>query len=132
VAVANAIVSIGQQRYPGVDPERIRMRYATELQAGTLPVSNDAIEYLYRQEAEFLAKSTDPVREQLEALKKEMAEFKASNSAQAHNANTAAKIKNALNPVGAPPGGAAPSSAAIPKPLKGKTLHERGAEWARG
>lgn len=129
--VADAIVRIGNQNYPGIDPERIRMRYATELAAGTMPVSTEAIGYLYRQEAEFVQKATAPVQEQLKQMADKIAAFEAANAAATHNANTAAKIKDTLHPVGTPSGGNAPSGAATPKQFKGKTLHERGAEWAR-
>jgi hypothetical protein len=129
-AVASAIEHIGT-KYPGVDPNLIRERYARALQLDELPLSEQAIEHLYKQEAQAASRYTAPLHSELEALKATVASLQSGQAAAAHNDKTRQSIERTKNPVGAPAGGNAPAPAAPSTTLKGSTMQERSREWAK-
>jgi hypothetical protein len=132
-AVSAAIDRLGE-KYPGVDPDVVRQRYAQALQLDQLPLSEEAIEFVYRQEAQHLnaiqSRLTAPLQSELETLKRTIADLQKQRDAEAHNAKTREKIDRTVHPVGAPSGGAPPAPVPPSRNLKGKTLQERSREWA--
>jgi hypothetical protein len=129
-ATANAVYSIGQ-KYPTVDPEMARERYAQALQLDQLPLSEDAIEYVYQTLQQEATRYTQPLRSELDGIRAELAQLKQREAAMAHNAQTRAAVSRATQPIGAPLGGAPVSPAAQAVTLNGKTLADRSREWAR-
>lgn len=129
-AVWTTIQSLGA-KYPGVDPDVVRTRYAAALQADQLPLSEQAIEHVYRTVADEASRYTAPLTAELEALRAKVAALETRGAAETHNDKTRTAITRAQNPVGQPVGGAPPAPVVPSRNLSGLTLRDRTSEWAR-
>jgi hypothetical protein len=128
--VANTIAAIGQQ-YPDVDPDYVRDRYSRALQFENAPLSQAAIESIYREEAARIANARAPLSAELERLRAEVASIRTGQAADAHNSTTRQQITRATNPVAAPVGGTPPAPVPPVRNLNGRTLADRSREWSR-
>jgi hypothetical protein len=132
--LAQAIADLGQ-KYPTVDAEMIRERYALELQAEVAPLSVEYVESLYQKEAARLdainARLTSPLQSKLDALSAQVQELTKGKAAEAHNEKTKQAIERTLAPVGAPVGGQPAAAQPAAATLTGKSMADRGREWAR-
>lgn len=113
-----------------VDPDRLRERFAFDLQVNNGELSPRNLERLAQEEAAQVARATSPIQTQVEALTAKLAALEA---AQAHNAATDhALSRSQPGAPGAPvPSAGAPSPAARQTQLTGKTVAQRSEEWAR-
>jgi hypothetical protein len=119
-------------KYVGVNPERVRVRYAQALTAGQATLDPGEVRALYDEEARYLVESQSPLQKQLADLQAQVAELKAAKGAEKHNAGTAHALARAKTlPVAAT--GRPPEPAAAPKSGRfGMTeLAERNQEWAK-
>lgn len=118
------------EKYPGVDAEQVRVAYARDLQAGATHIGVDAIESYFQREARQRDALVSPLMTELDALKRQIATLTEQQKAQQHNEKTQLQIDRATNPVAAPAGGQARDPKPAATQLKGRTLAERGREWA--
>lgn len=138
-AVIEAIDRLAGE-FPDADKERVRSAYADALIQGRLPLSEDALRHVFKQEAEqagaLRAKVREaelsPLQKELADLKAELAAMKKAGAAGAHNASVKDKIDKSKVP-GAPAGGSPPAPA-TKKPLEvkpGESFEERARRWGR-
>jgi hypothetical protein len=127
--IASAITTIGQ-KYPGVNIDEVRMQYARDLQTNATHVGLDAIESYFQRESEKRQSLISPLQTELDALKRQIATLTEQQKAQQHNQQTKLQIDRATSPVAAPAGGQARDPKPAATQLKGRTLSERGREWA--
>lgn len=122
------------KKYPTVDPDRVRVMYAEDLQAERVSVGRETVEEYFKREAGEHTRLLSPLQTQIAELNAKLeAALKAQTdaaAAAAHNDNTRQKIERTLSPVGAPAGGAPGGTPAKPQ-LTGKTLRARSQEWSR-
>lgn len=128
-----------KDRYPGVSVEAVRKQYGAEVtlyeqavasravQAGRPvplvrwgegPLTAQAIERVFQEQASILQGAVAPVNGRVAALEKELADLKAQGHAAAANAQTTHAVARAqapnVRPAGSPPAPAAPPKERIP------------------
>lgn len=128
--VADAITAIGQQ-FPDVDPDFVRQRYARALEFENAPLSQAAIESIYREEAARVASARAPLSAELAELRAQIASLQTGQAAAAHNSTTRQQIDRTVNPIAAPVGGTPPAPIAPARNLEGRNIADRSREWAR-
>jgi hypothetical protein len=119
----------------GVNPDRIRERYAFDLQMNNAPLDRSAIERIAAEEAQYqqtvATAAIAPLQKQLEELTAKIAGLSAASAAETHNQNTAAAIARATTNIGAPvPSVGAPTPAPASTRLTGSTIAQRSQSWA--
>jgi len=119
----------------GVNPDRIRERYAYDLQMNNAPLDRSAIERIAAEEAQYsqtvATAAIAPLQKQLEELTAKIAGLSAASAADTHNKTTVAAIARATNNIGAPvPSVGAPTPVPASAKLTGSTMAERSQSWA--
>jgi hypothetical protein len=130
------IDEVGQEeQFAGVDPERVRARYASELSMNSAPLDRKEVERIFQQEAEYRSNliASSPLRTELEELRAQLAKVQETQEAGAHNTATQHAINRQSTPNVAPTGSPpAPAEVQRPKPFGIKELDSRISQWARG
>lgn len=126
--LAAEVERIVTTEFPGVDVALVRERYAQALMAGQADMSEMAIRHFAKQEAAVAERVTQPLRSELDEMRKELAALKkerelAAQAAQ-HNATTSHALNRAAAPNVAPAGGAPPAPPAR-KPREAYTADKR-------
>jgi hypothetical protein len=118
-------------KYAGVNPERVRVRYAQALTAGQASLDPGEVRTLYEDEARYLAETQTPLQKQLADLQARLAAVEAAKGAEKHNAGTAHALTRAKTPpvaaTGRPP---APAGAPATGRFGMNELVERNQQWA--
>lgn len=117
--------------FQGVNPDRVRVRYAEALQSGRATLDPREVRALYEDEARYVVQTTSPLTKELADLKAEVAALKAGKAAEKHNAGTAHALNRAKTPpvaaTGRPP---APTPAKPTGKFGLQDLVERNQAWA--
>jgi hypothetical protein len=118
-------------KYQGVNPDRVRVRYAQALTAGQATLDPGEVRALYEEEARYLADSQSPLQKQLADLQAQVEALKASQAAEKHNAKTTHALDRAKTPPVAA-SGRPPAPAGAPKAGRFgmNELAERNQAWA--
>ena len=120
----------GDPRYHGVNPERVRVRYAQALASGQATLDPGEVQALFEDEAQYLTQSQGPLTKQLAELKAQIDALTASKGAEQHNAGTAHALQRAKAPPVAVRGAAPAPGTAQPQGKFGpRDLPERTQAW---
>lgn len=124
------------QKYPGVDPDRVRTLYARALQAGAFTrMHADDVDQVIRDEVAVIERGRAPVAGELETMRRQIADLQAQLAASSANARVVDAVDRAARPrVAVPARGAVPGTAPF-KPFDPATETEEQfrARWrARG
>jgi hypothetical protein len=122
---ALAYIEAQRARYPGVDPERVRTRLATGLANGALRLHAVTVDQLFQDEADYLAKATSPVTEELKSLREQIAALQAVHK----NAQVVQGIKSSHQPVTSSPLARDPATGRF-TPHPGETRETATQRWA--
>ena len=118
-------------KFAGVNPERVRVRYAQALSAGQASLDPGQVRAIYEDEARYLADSQTPLMRELADLKARLAAVEAGKAAEKHNAATSHALSRAKTPpvaaTGRPP---APATAPKTGRFGIQELAERNQAWA--
>jgi len=118
-------------KFAGVNPERVRVRYAQALSAGQASLDPGQVRAIYEDEARYLADSQTPLMKELADLKARLAAVEAGKAAEKHNAATSHALSRAKTPpvaaTGRPP---APATAPKTGRFGIQELAERNQAWA--
>ncbi len=98
----------GQDEYANVDPERVRVAYASAIQGGTARIDQEELKGFFDAEAASMEKLFEgsPLRRELDDLKARFAKQEEAAAAASHNAGTAHAISRAKSPAVKPITGA--------------------------
>lgn len=119
------------EEYPGVDPDRVRESYSQLLQSGRAQLDRAEVERIYRTEADYLARASTPLQQQLAALTARFEAMQAMTAAEQHNEKTAHALARAKAPKVAAGNGAPARTPAPATKFNPNELQERNAEWVR-
>ena len=107
-------------KYRGVDPDRVRLIYAQQLERGVAGLDPSAVEAIFAQEAQYLS-SASPLTQKVAELEAKIAALTNGNTAAQHNAQTAQVLRRAAAPpviTGAPAAPSIPPSKVPPFTLR--------------
>ena len=129
---ADWILEIGNEpAFASVDLDRVRVRYADELQRGTAGLDPAAVRRIFDSEAQYLSSSLTPLQEQVKALTAQVAQLRGTDQTGDHNRATEHALKRAAAPpvvTGQPAAPAAPDKKVAP--FTPRQLPEVNAAWA--
>lgn len=132
VELANEWIGEVAERYPTVDPDRVRELYASLLSAGRAGLDVAEVERIFAAEADHFRRNITPLQDALANLRAQVEALTSQTAADAHNKQTAHAVARAGTPRVAT-GGAPPAPATRPKQERFgiSQLAERNAEWSR-
>lgn len=135
-----AVIDTLKAKYPGVSVDAVRQRFGAvvtlaeaqsprQLRWGEGPLTPQAIEQVFQQEADHLAGTIAPVNAQMAELQKQLADLKAAQEAALANAQTTHAVKRAGAPNTKPTGTPAVAAGEAPKRIPAREMPDHIRQW---